>query len=232
MSFRLFLLTLSTILSVVIAGGCTASSILRDKFYPADWPDIIGAGDDCHGIEGTFANKGTLVDEAGHAKEIWLTDLFYGPSFRGEERFSFGEEEKFSARRSCERVSLTVETYTFTSLSRPVTRQRLIITPSRKIASDPQAQFEPCESMHLPRSKGYPFEPEGKVAPYENGFAVCTNNFLYYENTWGARGQGWHFVLASDGTLLVRVNNERLWAFYPVIWWTTEKGWARFSKFP
>ena len=41
--------------------GCGTTEVSRDKFYPADWPDIAGVADDCSAIEGTFENKGVVV---------------------------------------------------------------------------------------------------------------------------------------------------------------------------
>ena len=209
------------VLVAVLAGGCATMELARDKYYPADWPDVAGAGEDCRRIEGAFANKGVLVGEAGQRREIWFTDLL-GPHYKRD-------EGKFSAMRTCERVDLTLESYEFTYWSRKIERVRLIVTPSRKITGDPLDRFEACESMHLPRYMGWPFDVE---APFnESGSSSCVNAHLIYSIPENTGGSDWHIGLASDGTLLVRHQGTNVYwipYLFPII--SLDHSWARFDK--
>jgi hypothetical protein len=63
-------------IAALVAGCVTAPTFEKDKYYPTDWPSIGGSGEDCGGINGTFENKGVLVDEKGRSQEVWFTELW------------------------------------------------------------------------------------------------------------------------------------------------------------
>jgi hypothetical protein len=189
----------------------------RDEFYPADWPDIIGAGQNCRGIEGTFANKGVAAIEAERIHEIWFTDLF-----ALNKKTAAGAD----AMHACDRVALKLETYPH-PWNRDVLLWRLLIDPSREITSDPRGRFEHCENISLPRGLGG-LGLEGGVPIHESGIAQCVNGHLNYF----AGDFSWHFGLASDETLLVKVFISKLnWIPYtPIIWTSNRTHWARFGR--
>jgi len=165
-----------TLFLAILLVACATPELEKDNAYPADWPDLVAAGEDCRGIEGTFANQGVPVDRSGRRTEVLFTDLF-GPRANAE-------QEKFLALRSCERVSLRVETYP----SQRVMRSRLIVEASRKITSDPLGRYELCESLHLPRDKGWPFADQS-TPRHESGAGYCFKNHLQYSRpeAWGGK---------------------------------------------
>lgn len=67
-------LTLSWALTLM---GCVSlhAPLLKDAAYPADWPDLAGAGGECQGLDGTYANAGALALAAAQPQEVFLTQL-------------------------------------------------------------------------------------------------------------------------------------------------------------
>lgn len=206
---------------VAAMAGCGPRKLLRDDYYPAAWPEVVGAGHECRDVLGTFANKGALPTAAG-AREIWFTDLFRVPPKV--------DEEKFSAMRRCERVRLSLETRTKKSLFREESLPRLVVTPSRKIDSDSREEYANCEGLQLPRGEGYPFSTTATPF-YEGGMTGCVSNFLYYSIPGGTSGIDWEFGVDANGDLLVRITGTTLlWIPYVVPVFLTDHAWARFER--
>jgi hypothetical protein len=203
--------------------GCGTTEVARDKFYPADWPEIVGAADDCRGIEGTFENKGVLVDEKGQRREHRFTDLWQAAVFKTP------MELELEGLRACERVRLTIESFTYRATFSDEKAWRLILAPCREITRDSQVLFEPCTEIRLPVDKPYPFNQEGREP---NIIAYCMKRSLQVGLNWGTGGLAWLLGLASDGSLLVRLESAQLLGIAPVIWPTTEAAWARFNRVP
>lgn len=207
------------VLFSIQVGGCAIPALERDEFYPADWPDIVGAGQNCRGIEGAFSNKGVVGAEADKIHDIWFTDLF---------AINKKDTARADAMRACDRVTLKLETYPH-PWNRDVLLWRLLIDPSRKNASDPPDGYEHCESISLPRGLAG-LGLEGGVPMHESGFAQCVNGHLQYF----IGDFVWYFGLASDETLLVKVFVGNLnWIPYtPIIWYSNRTYWARFGRLP
>lgn len=105
----------------------------RDQLYPHDWPDIVGAGEDCQLINGTYTNKGVSVDALGRRHAAWLTDLWSWDkqyTARGE------KEIKIHAMRECDRARVMVRIDSSVFWGVPKARRQL--SPSRPAAAGPQ----------------------------------------------------------------------------------------------
>ena len=136
------------LLSIVVV-GCGTFKVERDNFYPADWPDIVGAGEDCRGIEGTFENKGVLVDEKGQRREVWFTDLWPAPAVMAPEHSHPVVKDRIELR-ACEHVRLALESFTDRGLYSDRTALRLVIRPGRQRPRDSEAPVESCAEIRLP----------------------------------------------------------------------------------
>ncbi len=64
-------------LAVMLLAGCamTKPPLQRDQGYPAEWPDISSLGAECKGLDGTYANQGTVIDRKGIPRTILLTSI-------------------------------------------------------------------------------------------------------------------------------------------------------------
>lgn len=203
--------------------GCGTTEVARDKFYPADWPDIVEAGDDCRGIEGTFENKGVLVDEKGQRQEIRFSDLWQAAMVKTP------MASELTTLRACQRMRLTIASFTYRATFSDEKALRLIMSPSRKVTGDSQTGFMPCAEIRLPVDKPYPFNREGSEPAV---FAYCTKGSLQVGLNWGTGGIAWLLGPASDGSLLVRLEAANLVGIPPIVWPTTKAAWARFGKNP
>jgi len=210
------------LLSIVVV-GCGTFKVERDKFYPADWPDIVGAAEDCHGIEDTFENKGVLVDEKGQRRDFWFTDFWLAPTFPAYDSNKLNE--KRNEWRACEHVRLKLESFTYRAGFSDRQALRLIINPGRQETHDSQVLFKPCAEIRWPVGKPYPFARGGEpqIGTY------CTKNSLAVVREWGGgTTELWYLGLASDGSLLVRWKSSD----FLIFWVMTEDAWARFNKVP
>ena len=143
-------LPLVVFLSTLVV-GCGTTKVERDKFYPADWPDIVGAAEDCHGIEGNFENKGVLVDEKGQRREVWFTDLWPAAAVITPGHPELKDRIEL---RACEHVRLALESFTYRGLYSDLNALRLVIRPSRQSARDSEAPVESCAEIRLPGNPG------------------------------------------------------------------------------
>ena len=216
---------ISVVLLSTLVVGCGTTKVERDKFYPADWPDIVGAAEDCHGIEGTFANKGVLVDEKGQRREVWFTDLWPAGAVITPGHPELKDRIEL---RACERVRLALESFTYRGLYSDLNALRLVVRPSRQSARDARAPVEPCTELRLPKGHPYPFNQGGEP----NILAYCMKSSLQVSLQWGTGGYAWLLGLAGDGSLLVRTELAELVGIPPIVWPTMEAGWARFNKVP
>lgn len=203
--------------------GCGTTEVARDEFYPADWPDVAGAGDDCRGIEGTFENKGVLVDETGQRQDIRFTDLWHAAMVKTP------MESELTALRACQRVRLTIASFTYRATLSDEKALRLVMSPSREVTGDSQTGFTPCAEVRLPVDKPYPFNREGSEPAV---FAYCIKGSLQVGLNWGTGGIAWLLGPARDGSLLVRLEAAHLVGIPPIVWPTTKAAWARFGKMP
>jgi hypothetical protein len=211
------------LLSIVVV-GCGTFKVERDKFYPADWPDIVGAGEDCRGIEGTFENKGVLVDEKGRRREVWFTDIWPAPAIMTPEHSHPVVKDRIELR-ACGHVRLALESFTDRGLYSDRTALRLVIRPSRQSARDSEAPVESCAEIRLP---GNPYRRgRGGDPPFATG---CRKDSFQVTGGWGGGSSTelWFLGLASDGTLLVRLKEIDSLFFFVL----TEDAWARFNKVP
>ncbi len=66
--------------------GCVSlhAPLLKDAAYPADWPDLAGAGEECQALDGTYANAGVLALAAAKPQAVFLTQLLALSANAGE----------------------------------------------------------------------------------------------------------------------------------------------------
>ena len=209
----------AAILAAALVAGCGWGEIVHDKYYPSDWPAIIGAGEDCRRIEGVYENKGEAVDEAGRSHEIWFTDLF------NEHR---KDDAQSRSMRVCDRVKLNVKSY-IQLPNRPDFKEgsRLVVDPHMQVDVGPLNTLHKCERLSFPRDTGVP------VPPWDSsGVGTCVKNTLVLSRTLYPT-MIWSLGLAEDGTLLVKVHREDVVAVPPVILFPmVTSGWMRFKHLP
>ena len=210
---RRVLVALAVVLSCI---GCETPPLKADAVYPADWPQFAEIGEKCLGLEGTYANRGRYVDDAGKAGEAWLTDVLAAmPTPQ--------EGATLSSLHICERVKLHLESFPSPARS-DVTMQRAVAVPGRRV-SESSGEWADCESIHLPRGPGWPWVG-GDVRTYESGTGSCqATRFVYYNPH--PSGLGWvpglfnEIARGADSALIVKVWREGT---------PTAKAWARFPK--
>ena len=197
--------------------ACAAPVLEKDTAYPEGWPNLVGALEECRGVEGTFANKGVYIDKAGQPREAWLTDML-----PFEERVPEGDPRRKERgdMQSCERVSLQLESSPWKAVLGPDAKHwRLVVNPTRQVSGDPSARWESCGAFQLPRGLGWPLE--GALA------VTCAGNFFALTAEPG-RVIGDLFALklatASDGSLIAKMDIGPIGAL--------EHVWARFARLP
>jgi len=200
------------------------SPFIRDELYPANWPEIVEAGEDCWRIEGTFENKGVVTGKSGQIKEVFATDLF-GPHYARD-------NERFEAMRAYAHVTLSVEPYTWPD--RPdAKRWRLVITPSPDIPAGASGRFEEIESIGLPRGVGYPFVDRAALLNEQgHGFCVKNTHLVYSLPMAGGPEIWWHLRPAHDGSLVIMVESVQVVGMPYLIWPSFDRSWARFGRVP
>jgi hypothetical protein len=218
---------ISAVLLSTLVVGCGTTKVARDEFYPADWPDIVGAAEDCRGIEGAFENRGVLVDEKGQRREVFFTDLWRLAMFTTPMETET-ELKNRSELRACEHVRLSLQSFAYRGLYSELNALRLIIRPSPQSTRDSQALVEPCTELRVPIGNPYPFNQRGEP----NILAYCIKSSLQVSLQWGTGGYAWLLGLAGDGSLLVRMESAGLVGTPPIGWPTMEGAWARFNKVP
>lgn len=65
--------------SLVLLAGCVTlhAPLTRDDSYPADWPDVMTAGEECRGLNGTYANSGELAVADSGRSDALLTQILH-----------------------------------------------------------------------------------------------------------------------------------------------------------
>jgi len=212
----------SAILVGLLSAACETPRLERDTVYPADWPGFGEVGEDCSGLEGTYANRGRYVDDTGMAGDAWLTDVLAAmPTPR--------EAKDLAALHVCERVTLRLESMPLpASDAFDLMWRRLVAVPSRRIGDRPD-QWAPCDVViQLPRGLGYP-HVSGDVPTYEAGAGACLGRpkwFRYINHNPAGMGYVLPLVLeitqGTDGSLIVQITNG----------FSTTKAWARFPRVP
>jgi hypothetical protein len=142
--------------AALLVAGCeiVPPRVERDGLYPPDWPDTVGSGENCRGIEGTFENKGALVEEKQYdssgrlvSRESRIRTALLSDMFRMVGSQQRSDQAALVALQRCERISLSVEPY-----SQPISeifdwkvdRLMLSITGTQPVDSEPAVQGGPC----------------------------------------------------------------------------------------
>jgi hypothetical protein len=65
---------------LLFLGGCAAMQppTGNDAGYPTGWPSLIGLGDECMNLNGSYENEGVVVDASGASSTLRMTDLLFG----------------------------------------------------------------------------------------------------------------------------------------------------------
>jgi len=202
----------------LVLAACAIPPVEKDANYPPGWPEIAGAGAECIGIEGTFLNKGMFVERAGQTREVWLTSML--PFNR-----LVPNETTIRARdglRSCERVSLRLESSPWRALLGPDAKHwALFVTPSRPSGTPPNTALELCSEFRLPEGLGVPLEA------HSNLFAGCSSNFFLLTSLGPSTispSTVRKLTLASDGSLIFKLEGGETIR--------SPRGWALFQRLP
>jgi len=64
----------AVLLAVFVLQGCVTvhAPLLPDEKYPRDWGELIAAGPECKGLEGTYQNLGWANDAGGDTRPVSL----------------------------------------------------------------------------------------------------------------------------------------------------------------
>lgn len=196
----------------LLLGACTTLALDEGTTYPPGWQKTLGAGPECDGVVGTFENKGEFVDKAGKTSEAFLTsllpfDLERAPNIKARD-----------AMRSCERVSLRIESTPWRAVIGPdVKHWKLVLTPARAIGTQPTMASDPCIEYRLPDGRGYPFDSQ--LLP------VCIGNIFALQELPAQLGYSCQkLTVDSDGALIIKLESG------PVA--LSHVGWARFRRLP
>ena len=201
----------------ILVAACTTPALETDATYPIGWRKIQGAGPECHGIVGTFANKGVLVDAAGKEREAWLTGLL---PFNQAVPLNDTVRAR-DAMRTCERVSLRVESTPWRAVIGPDAKHwKLIVTAARPSGTQPTAVSDPCSEFRLPEGLGYPLEANSDLLP------SCTAGFFATANVGrGLSASNYRkLTVDSEGALIIRLEVGTVTP--------SHVGWARFQRLP
>lgn len=200
-----------------------ATPVGKDSTYPADWPALIAEGEECRGIEGTFENRGVLVERSGQGRTVWLTGElpFMGNEAPGDPRLA-----SRSAMAACEFATLRLETTPWRALIGPDTKHwKLLVSPARASGTSADTLPGPCRQFQLPEGLGFPFEGRATL------FAACSHNVFGMTNVTAPKvpiGEGqpfWHLSVAADGSLVIRYSEATATGHRTV-------GWSRFERRP
>jgi hypothetical protein len=213
-------------LSVIstLSAGCVSFApalfeMSRDQLYPHDWPDIVGAGEDCQLINGTYTNKGVSVDALGRTHAAWLTDLW---SWDKQFTARAEKETKIHAMRECDRARVMAQAHSSVFWGGAEGKKAtLTITPSSSGAATTPDQLERCESLQFSLQDFFPF-----------GYGACARNKLIVQHGEAT----WLLAIAGDGSLVARWEKVDFTVFaltlgaVPLI--LPFPGWERFERVP
>jgi hypothetical protein len=202
----------------LVLAACAIPPVEKDASYPPSWPEIAGAGDECIGIEGTFLNKGMFVERAGKTREVWLTSMLPFNRLAPNETTITAR----SAMRSCERVSLRLESSPWRAVLGPDTKHwTLFVTPARPSGTPPHTALELCSEFRLPEGLGGPLEANSNL------FAGCSSNYFLLASLGPSTispSTIRKLTLASDGSLIFKLEGGETIR--------SPRGWARFQRLP
>ena len=62
------------LLAAFVLQGCVTihAPLLPDEKYPGNWGELVAAGPECKGVEGTYLNSGWATDAGGDSKPVSL----------------------------------------------------------------------------------------------------------------------------------------------------------------
>ncbi len=65
--------------SLLPLAGCVTlhAPLTRDSSYPADWPEVTSAGEECRGLNGTYLNSGEFAVADSKRSEALLTQILH-----------------------------------------------------------------------------------------------------------------------------------------------------------
>ncbi|MDO9195343.1 hypothetical protein [Rhodoferax sp.] len=71
---------------MLLMSGCVSvhAPLMRDSSYPADWPDISAAGQECKGLVGTYVNEGIIAIGTAKQQGVLLTEILNVPGNASE----------------------------------------------------------------------------------------------------------------------------------------------------
>lgn len=74
----------------LLVSGCVSvqAPLVKNDAYPADWPDISAAGQECQGLAGTYENAGLIAVGPGSQQRAMLTQILGLSGNAGEVSFS------------------------------------------------------------------------------------------------------------------------------------------------
>jgi hypothetical protein len=198
----------------LMAAGCgTMKAPLKsDRMYPSDWPDISSLGTECKDLNGTWIDEGTVVDEKGNLTPVLLSSLFFG---------------NVSTKSGI--LSLNVITKKLDSNQDSIASLEMVMgtdnkhAPLESHAGNPfiRKELEPCYCIQgtFLAISDVPLE-----GPNILGWA-----YLFRVGFAGGQMNVW-FTKATDGSLIVKVDEHIAGMILIVPFHTQSSTWARFTR--